>query len=61
MADKKIGTGAFARKHNVSTQWVHELVRQGRIKPAPERLEGGHSPYLFDPRAKIVKINEYNT
>lgn len=60
MAEKKISTSAFARKYKISTQWVHELVRQGRIVPAPERLEGGHSPYLFDHRAKIVKINEYN-
>jgi hypothetical protein len=58
MAGKKITTVAFSAKHGISKQWVHELIRQGRIQPPPIRLEGGHRPYLFAHNARILKINE---
>ena len=44
----------FADKIGKSRQWVHRLMREGRIKPAPIRV-GKY--FWVNPRARLTTVN----
>lgn len=52
-----ISTQQFANLIGYSKYYVCQMVKTGRVVPRPiKAYEGKNAPYLFDPKAKIVKL-----
>lgn len=52
----EITASALARKWGRTRARVHQLVRQGRIQPAPQKRMIGDRTwvYFFDPKCKVL-------
>jgi hypothetical protein len=55
-----ISAAALAQKLGVSKTLIIRRAHEGRVKPAPVRLEGKeNAPFLFSPKAKIIKQKSF--
>lgn len=44
-----------AHRLGISKTYLIKLVKLGKIKPAPIKMEGSRSPLLFSPVARRIK------